>query len=275
MSRLAAPAEGIASSMVLVGGSPLALLDVGPPGAPTLVLVPGFTGSKEDFAPLLPALAAAGFRAVAIDQRGQYESPGPEDRAAYATEVLASDLLGLLRVLDRGPVHLVGHSFGGLVARAAALARPEAARSLTLLGSGPAGLDGPRGQVIAALGPLLEQLGPAQLWDTLSATAPSTPFARERFLRSSPAGLVGMAEALLHEPDRTVELAALVAAGLPVLVAHGAGDDAWTPTVQREMATALGARYAVIPDALHSPGVENPVATAAVLVRFLQFADGG
>lgn len=273
MSRLAAPAEGIDTSLVLVGGTPLAFLDVGPPGATAVVLVPGFTGSKEDFAPILPALAGAGFRAVALDQRGQYESPGPDDRAAYATEALAADVVGLLRALDLGAAHLVGHSFGGLVTRAAALADRAAVRSLTLLGSGPARLGGPREQVLAVLEGLLDEVGPDGVWELMSAAAPSTPFARQRFLRSSRAGLVGMADAIRHEPDRTAELAGLVAAGLPVLVAHGIADDAWAPTVQREMAEALGARYAVIPDAGHSPAVENPSATATTLIEFLRRAD--
>ena len=44
-------------------------------GAPVL-LVPGYTGSKEDFIAVLAPLAAAGHEVLAIDQRGQYESPG-------------------------------------------------------------------------------------------------------------------------------------------------------------------------------------------------------
>jgi pimeloyl-ACP methyl ester carboxylesterase len=65
------------------GAGPLAALDTGT-GATrgTALLVAGYTGSKEDFAPLLAPLADAGLRAVAIDQRGQYESPGPDDPAA-------------------------------------------------------------------------------------------------------------------------------------------------------------------------------------------------
>ncbi len=55
-----------------------------------VLLIPGFTGSKEDFAPLLPLLAAAGWWAVAYDQRGQYESPGIGVEA-YTLEALAAD----------------------------------------------------------------------------------------------------------------------------------------------------------------------------------------
>src|SRR5919202_3166491 len=108
---------------------PLAALDTGPSTGPTVLLVAGFTGSKEDFAPLLSPLARAGVRAVAVDQRGQYESPGPDDPAAFSLDVLAADVLAVGRVLREespGPLHVVGHSFGGLVCRGAVLADPSA-----------------------------------------------------------------------------------------------------------------------------------------------------
>ena len=60
----------------------------------------------------------------------------------------------------------------------------------------------------------------------------------------------------------------LKATGLPVLVTHGEADDAWMPHVQADMAERLGARYEVIEDAIHSPAVENPPKTVAVLCSF-------
>jgi pimeloyl-ACP methyl ester carboxylesterase len=54
-------------------------------------------------------------------------------------------------------------------------------------------------------------------------------------------------------------------------VLHGAADDAWSPAVQADMAARLGARYVVVPDALHSPAVENPGPTASAMNDF--FAD--
>ena len=262
------------------GAGPLAALDTGTAGPlGTALLVAGFTGSKEDFAPILAPLATAGVRAVAIDQRGQYESPGPDDPAAYAIDVLAADVLAVARVLrseDDGPLHLLGHSFGGLVCRGAVLADPGAFTSLTLLGSGPSELTGRRAQLLDHLAPLLEAGGVALVHETMEQLAmtdpraqavpePTREFLSRRFLRNSAAGLRGMADAMLGEPDRVEELAA---AGLPVLVAHGEADDAWLPHVQAEMARRLGARHEVIDGAIHSPAVENPPRTAELLLDF-------
>ena len=48
-----------------------------------MLLLPGYTGSKEDFSPILDPLAADGFRAIAVDLPGQFESEGPDDESDY------------------------------------------------------------------------------------------------------------------------------------------------------------------------------------------------
>src|SRR4051812_21348746 len=122
------------------GAGPLIALDTGGDGVRgTVLMVAGYTGSKEDFAPLLAPLADAGYRVVALDQRGQYESPGPDDPSGYSVEELGSDVLAVgavLREESGEPLHLVGHSFGGIVCRSAVLSDPAAFSSFTLLGSG-------------------------------------------------------------------------------------------------------------------------------------------
>ncbi|HEV7870745.1 MAG TPA: alpha/beta fold hydrolase [Modestobacter sp.] len=261
------------------GAGPLAALDTGPAERGTVLLVAGYTGSKEDFAPLLSPIADAGLRAVALDQRGQFESPGPEDPAQYTVTELAADVVTVARQLQQttaGPLHLLGHSFGGLVTRAAVLAEPGLFDSLTLLGSGPAQLTGPRAELLDHLSPLLDAGGVQLVSDTLeqlamtdpraqAVPAPTQEFLTRRFLANSAAGLRGMADAMLGEPDRVTELAAT---GVPVLVAHGIADDAWSPAVQADMAERLGARHEVIVQAVHSPAIENPGRTLQVLLSF-------
>ena len=66
------------------------------------LLVPGYTGSKEDFLLILQALAAAGRQVVAIDMRGQFETPGADDPAAYQLDALAADVTMLAGWLGEG-----------------------------------------------------------------------------------------------------------------------------------------------------------------------------
>jgi pimeloyl-ACP methyl ester carboxylesterase len=274
-------AEHDAEPRTFAGGAgPLAALDTcGAGSLGTVLLVAGYTGTKEDFAPLLRPLREAGYRAVALDQRGQYESPGPDDESRYSVPELGEDVVVVARELlaecDR-PLHLVGHSFGGLVCRAAVVADPSLFDSFTLLGSGPAALGGHRAQLLEHLGPLLDTGGVSAVGDALdqlamtdpkaqAVPAPTRAFLAQRFLRNSPAGLRGMAAAMTGEPDRVAELAAT---GVPTLVAHGIADDAWPPALQAEMARRLGACHEVIDGSIHSPAVENPDRTLQVLLDF-------
>jgi pimeloyl-ACP methyl ester carboxylesterase len=235
-------------------------------------MVPGFTGSKEDFFLVLPLLAEAGLRAVAMDQRGQHHSPGPDDPEAYAVHALADDVRALARALGDGPVHLVGHSFGGLVSRAAVIAEPSLFRSLVLMDSGPSALDGPRAEVLPLMKQLLDAEGLEAVWEA-SQSLPNAKkhppdvlaFLQRRFLAHPPAALHGMGDALLTEPDRVEELAAT---GVPTLVLYGEDDDAWSPRLQSEMAVRLGCEAVAVPGSVHSPAAEQPERTADVLRRF-------
>lgn len=263
-----------------------AVLDVpaaAKPARATALLVPGFTGSKEDFVAVLAPLAAAGHRVVAVDQAGQYETAGPDDPAAYAVDALAADLHALIDAVGDGPVHLLGHSFGGLVARAATVARPATVRSLTLLASGPAALSGRPAERAELLLSALNHYDLPTLWQAiqvfdaqaenpLPAPAGITEFLRRRFVSNSPTALRAMGRELVSEPDRIAELAAC---GVPVLVAYGPDDDVWPPDLQSEMAQRLGARRAVIDGGAHSPAAEQPERTAAALVGFWSEVEAG
>jgi pimeloyl-ACP methyl ester carboxylesterase len=259
------------------------------------LLVPGYTGSKEDFLLILQALAAAGRQVVAIDMRGQFETPGADDAAAYQLGALAADVAtvadwlgegydgapGSSGVSGGGGIHLLGHSLGGLVTREVLLARDAQISSLTLMSSGPGALTGPRAQILQGLlaeldGTAPEALGAEveRIWQTRmepEATMGGVPpmivdFLRTRLLSSSPTGLRAMAEALLTCPDRTTALAKLDA--VPVMVLYGENDDAWEPAAQEDMAARLRAQRVCIPAAAHSPAVEAPETTASTLTSF-------
>ncbi|KJE24663.1 lysophospholipase [Frankia torreyi] len=245
--------------------------------APGVLLLPGYAASKEDFLPIMPAVAAAGFAATALDQRGQHESPGPDEIAAYSLEAFADDVHRVIDALGpggTGGVHLVGHSFGGLVARAAVIADPGRIRTLTLLSSGPAGIVGRRQAALRTIRLLLERGGPAAVWAALHAVerprpAPTADFLRRRFFAHNQTALMAIAQHLLDTPDRVADLAETArGAGLPVLVAHGESDDGWPAAVQADMARRLAARYEVLPGARHDPAADAPDALVAALVGF-------
>ena len=246
---------------------------------PAVVMVPGFTGSKEDFGPLLGPVAQAGHRVVAIDQRGQFESPAAAHELAYDVYELGADVLALVDALGAGPVHLLGHSFGGLVARAAVLIDADCFASLTLMCSGPAAVSAESAAEAQLLIDALATMTLDELWTAMrhldierGVMAPAAhiaEFLERRFLANDPAGLRRLAEQLLEEPDRVDTLAGVLAATrTPALVLTGVADSRWPPASQAAMARRLGAPHVLIPAAGHSPNTENPTATATALLGF-------
>ena len=130
---------GVSACTVATARGPFRALEAGSRADPTAVLVPGFTGSKEDFIAVLDPLARAGFHVLAFDQRGQYQTPGPASAQGWTLDGFAADAVAVAAATSDGAgAHLLGHSFGGLVARAAVLSDAGAFRSLVLLDSGPA-----------------------------------------------------------------------------------------------------------------------------------------
>ncbi|MFE2287514.1 alpha/beta fold hydrolase [Streptomyces sp. NPDC059443] len=245
----------------------------------TALLVPGYTGSKEDFIGLLAPLAAAGYRVVAVDGRGQHESGGPRTEAPYALEELAQDVLAQTAALaDGGPVHLLGHSLGGLIVRAAVIRDPAPYASLTLMSSGPGAVCEDQQARTKMLVSALEAMGEDMpgIWAAMRAMdprdeAPDSPelaaFLRDRWVGTVPEQLIVTGRALVSEPDRTGDLAA-AAPELAKLVLSGASDPVWPVEWMDDTARLLGARRVVIPGTAHSPNAEDPAATAAALAGF-------
>jgi pimeloyl-ACP methyl ester carboxylesterase len=114
------------------------VLEAGDPGAPAVLLLHGFPELAYSWRKILPALAEAGFHAIAPDQRGYGRTTGWDGRfdgdvASFGMANLIEDAAQLLGNLGIQKAHVVGHDFGAPVAAYSAMTRPQLCRSLVLM----------------------------------------------------------------------------------------------------------------------------------------------
>lgn len=107
---------GISVRRVTVAGNGLRILESGLPGEHAVVLVHGWGASAYSFAEMIPRLAAAGQRVVALDLPGSGLSDKPVAEHHYTTRALADAVLGVVRSVGARTFTLVGHSMGGSIA---------------------------------------------------------------------------------------------------------------------------------------------------------------
>ncbi len=107
------------------------VVDEGPQDGPPVVLLHGFPQRAASWAPVTDRLHRQGFRTVAPDQRGYSPGARPRGRRAYTVPRLVGDVVALVEALAAGPVHLVGHDWGAVVAWTVAAQRPDLVRTLT------------------------------------------------------------------------------------------------------------------------------------------------
>ena len=112
-------------------GIELAVEDVGE--GPAVVLLHGFPELAYSWRHQVPALVAAGYRAITFDQRGYGASSKPPDIGAYSLKTLAADVIGVLDELDVDQATLVGHDWGSIVAYTTAITQPERVEGLVSL----------------------------------------------------------------------------------------------------------------------------------------------
>ena len=130
-----------------VNGLTMHVLDAGFESAdrPCVLLLHGFPELAYSWRHVMPALAAAGYRVIAPDQRGYGRTTGWDagydgDLGSFRMFNLVRDALGLLAALDVRTVHaVVGHDFGSFVAAWSALIRPDVFRSAVLMSAPFAG----------------------------------------------------------------------------------------------------------------------------------------
>jgi pimeloyl-ACP methyl ester carboxylesterase len=252
----------------------------GPRDAPALVLVHGLAGSARWWDAIGPGLAGD-YRVIRIDLLGHGSSAKPNG-PGYELGAHAARLGEVLDRLGVGRVVGVGHSTGGLVVTALAEQRPELVGGLALIDTGPR-LDafvsnGSAGRLL--LTPGVRSLIWRLRTEGLLRKALSTGFSRPGY--EIPQGIVddvrGMtvhgftattrgAEEYLGQRSMPVRLAEV---GKPLLVVFGAEDRRWEPSSAADYEAVPGARVEMMPGLGHSPMLEDPARTAAVLRPFLE-----
>ena len=235
----------------------------------TLLLVHGIGSTRAFWDPIVPLLA--GFTSVAVDVPGFGAAPAIEEPVTVAR--LAAALDTALDEPSPGPVVVIGHSLGGMIAEELALLAPERVRGLVLCNTIPGVTEGAR-EFNPVLADLAETAGSAAVVDALlpAMLGPkpleNTDRARERFLAdmrsADPASLAAAFRAVVSFDARDrlprLDVSALVIAG------QHEGNDA----DQQELADLLGARCVFLPGTSHLAPVESPTAFAAEVVPFLQ-----
>jgi len=254
----------------------LASWDLGDPSGERVVMVPGATGSKEDFAYLAPILAEQGYFVQSYDLPGNYESAdaGPAGRDGWTYDLFYDDMIAFLEA--GGPAHLLGFSFAGIIAELVTVRRPELVRTLTLLASPP--LTGQVFRGMRTIGWLTRfpfytpRVGGGVLvWNVKTNFSKVTPerltFANARLAhtrRESVDAIVGL---MMKTPDLRTELRD---SPIPKLVVCGE-HDLWTSAKYRAYAVEIGASVAVYVTG-HSPCETTPNQLALDMVRLFASA---
>ncbi|MFO0907487.1 MAG: alpha/beta hydrolase [Isosphaeraceae bacterium] len=118
---------------IATNGITLHLVEAGPGAGPPVILLHGFPEFWFGWRHQIGALADAGFRVMAPDQRGYNTSDRPPHVSDYNLDTLANDVVGLIESTGRPHAALVGHDWGGIVAWWTAVRHPLRVERLAVL----------------------------------------------------------------------------------------------------------------------------------------------
>lgn len=256
----------------------------GPRDASALVLIHGLGGSTRWWDPVVPVLASS-YRVIRIDLLGHGRSAKPAGDG-YAIPQQAHRVGQALDRLDVKHAILIGHSTGGYVTTALAEQRGDLITALALIDTGPRMehfiSDGPVGKLIdvPVVGQLLWRLRTDAIIRRGLSTAFAPGFTAPQQLVDDTRGMTYHAlTAASHAsddylnqqplPDRLKSL------GKPLLVIFGEQDQRWRSSGAASYRAVPGARVELIPGVGHSPMLEDPPSTAALLLSFTNLVLGG
>jgi len=136
-----------------------------------MLLIHGLTANAHAFDGLVEAGLGAGFSVVSVDLRGRGLSDHPFLR--YSTEEHAADVRALMEHLAAGPVHIVGHSFGGFLGAYLAAHHPANVASLIMLDAGVQ-MNRGIGEMLMPRLQMLDRVYPS--WDAYLAAVKASPY---------------------------------------------------------------------------------------------------
>ena len=243
-------------------------------GVTPVVFLHGLGGSRLAWEPQLAALASRG-RAVAWDMPGYGRSAAPAEPLTFAA--LADAVIELADELGAERIHLVGLSFGGMIAQYVAATHPERLASLTLLSTSPKfGLDGtlPADWRAARLAPLDAGQEPIDFADRVLAAISGPHISAEALAHQRTAMAEVTGEAMRRAIDCIVthdSRALLPTIAVPTLCLVGELDDETPPAYCQYIADRIpGARLEVIPSAGHLLSAEAPDLVNRLLIEHIE-----
>jgi len=123
----------VEKTVIEVQGFRFSALSAGPVNGDLVLFLHGFPEFANAWLDVMRPISEAGFRAVAVDQRGYSSEARPQEVKDYAIEHLLSDVQGFVNALGRRRYHLVGHDWGALLAWERAARHPDRLLSLSAL----------------------------------------------------------------------------------------------------------------------------------------------
>jgi len=231
-----------ARTVIAPGRGELFLRDTGGHG-PVVMLLHGWVASADlNWCGAYDALAAAGYRVLAIDHRGH--GRGLRPLTPFRLSDCAGDAAAALRLLDASPAIVVGYSMGGAIAQLMARDHPEVVSGLVLSGTAQHWQDPETRRAFKALGlvGLMLSLAPAATWRAGLRRvglkdSPQTAWLLSEMTRHSVPDIVEAGRELGRFDSRPW----LAPLAIPTAVVLTSRDDAVPPRKQHELAGALAA----------------------------------
>ena len=261
------------STLKISPGLKIHYIEANPAGAPAVVLLHGLGATVESWQLQIPALTGAGYRVVALDQRGFGQSTYPGGGMTIAD--MAGDVAALLRHLNIPAADMVGISMGGTVAQQFALDYPQMTAKLVLVNTFAKMRAEGIGQFFYFLLRmiLVHTVGVERQAEVVSERLFPEPgqselrqHLRTQIAQADPKGYRAALRALARfdVEDRLGNIQS------PTLIVTGEADSTVSPRYQRVLAERIpNARQVVIPGAGHPLIVTHPQAFNEILLEFL------